>query len=94
MPTKWVEPKGKVDISELTSTDLGLINQILGEGEVSIVCGSNIQAQESVLAGVWRVLTHDDNGVLIRDEIEIADYPACVEQAVFADARDKRWRCG
>ncbi len=80
--------KGKVDISELTSTDLGLINQILGEGEVSIVCGSNIQAQESVLAGVWRVLTHDDNGALIRDEIEIADYPACVEQAVFAEAQD------
>nr|WP_321442676.1 hydrogenase expression/formation C-terminal domain-containing protein [uncultured Cohaesibacter sp.] len=78
-----------IDISDLTALDLGLVNQLLGEGEVSVVCGSSIQAQESVLAGVWRVLTYDVDGSLIGDRIEVADYPDCLRHETFAGARDR-----
>lgn len=75
-----------LEISELAKEDLGLVNQILGEGEVSIVCGSKVQAQESVLAGVWRVLHFSDDGNLSRDTIEVADYPVAVRERVFKEA--------
>lgn len=74
------------ELDDLDKADLGLVNQILGEGEVSIVCGSKIQAQESVLAGVWRVLHFSAEGDLLRDTIEVADYPDAVEINVFANS--------
>ncbi|MCB1483655.1 MAG: hydrogenase expression/formation protein, partial [Hyphomicrobiaceae bacterium] len=41
-------PADIVDLSGLTAENLELINQVLGEGEVSVVAGTTIQAQEAV----------------------------------------------
>ena len=76
----------RIELSHLDKTNLGLVNQVMGEGEVAIIAGSNIQAQESVLAGVWRVHHLSDNGLLVRDAIEIANYPSAVRSFVFKDA--------
>lgn len=74
-----------LELGDLAPKDLGLVNQILGEGEVSMVSGPNIQVQESVFAGVWRVL-HFDEGKVVRDTIQIADWPHSVRDQVFTFA--------
>jgi len=82
-------PAMVIELGDLAEADLGLVNQILGEGEVSIVCGADVQAQESVLAGVWRVLYFGDDGQLLRDTIEIVDYPGAVRDRVFKSANER-----
>ena len=54
-----------------------LVNQILGEGEVSITCDGVLKAkvQESVLAGVWRTLYFDDDERVAMDLLEVAAVP-------------------
>ncbi len=83
---KVEEPPLEFDLGELDAKNLGLINQILGEGEVSIVAGANVQAQESVLAGLWRVHHISDDGKLVRDLIEIAAYPGSAQTITFSTA--------
>lgn len=73
-----------LDLSELDNANLNLINQVLGEGEVSIRIQDehDIRIQESVLAGVWRVQQRDSAGQLQTDLIEVAPIPArVVEQS-------------
>ncbi len=77
-----------IDLSDLPAADLGLVNQILGEGEVSMVCGSAIQVQESVFAGLWRVLHCTGAGGLARDTVEIGAWPEAVAARVFDGAAD------
>lgn len=62
------------------------IDEILGEGEVSIVVSadSQLRIQESVLAGVWRVQYLTQQGQLQRDTIEVADIPASIRNLTFA----------
>jgi hydrogenase-1 operon protein HyaF len=66
-----------------------LLNQILGEGEVSIriagragdANGPNcLEAQESIYAGVWRVLKRDDDSGAVRDAIEVGFAPATLAE--------------
>jgi len=78
-----------LELGDLAPEDLGLINQILGEGEVSMVAGPTIQVQEAVFAGVWRVLLFDDQGDVARDTIEVAAWPDAVRDQVFALARSE-----
>jgi hydrogenase-1 operon protein HyaF len=75
------------DISEMDYPNRDLINQILNEGEVSVVYegNSSIHIQESVLTGVWRVRTCDDSGRAISDVIEVADIPSIVRNEAFAN---------
>lgn len=68
----------RFDLTALDGANRAFIDQILGEGEVSVVAGATIQAQESVLAGVWRVHEVDGTGRLASDLIEIGDFPASV----------------
>jgi len=82
-------PAAVLDLGDLAPEDLGLINQILGEGEVSMVAGPTIQVQEAVFAGVWRVLHFDDQGDVARDTIEVAAWPDAVRDQVFALARSE-----
>ncbi len=79
------EPAAVLDLGDLDQKNLGLVNQVLGEGEVSLVSGPDIQVQEAVFAGVWRVL-HFDDGKVVRDTIEVADWPHSVADRVFARA--------
>jgi len=74
-----------LDLGDLSPENLGLVNQILGEGEVSLVSGSDLQVQEAVFAGVWRVL-HFDDGKVTNDTIEVGDWPHSVADRVFAIA--------
>ena len=83
------EPARIVDTTGLKELDLGLINQLLGEGEVSLVSGARIQAQESYFAGVWRVLHFGDEGKLQKDTIEVASWPGAVASRVFEGAQER-----
>ncbi len=65
------------NLNELDEENRELVNQILGEGEVSITCDAalNAKVQESVLAGVWRTLYFDADGAVAMDLLEVAAVP-------------------
>jgi len=65
------------NLNQLDEENRELVNQILGEGEVSITCKGTLQAkvQESVLAGVWRTLYFDDDERVAMDLLEVAPVP-------------------
>lgn len=77
-----------VDISHLSPGDMGFVDQMLGEGEVSVVSGADFQAQESVLAGVWRVRETMADGTGRRDRVDIGAFPQGVVERAFARASD------
>lgn len=75
-----------IDMNGLDDQNQALVNQVLGEGEVSALGGGGaIQAQESVLAGVWRVRTGNEQGEVINDIVEIADFPTTVLDHTFSN---------
>jgi len=65
------------DISPLDAANRELVNQILGEGEVSLKYTDTVKVsmQESVLAGIWRTFYLDEAGCIVRDLIEVCDAP-------------------
>ncbi|MCU7960898.1 MAG: hydrogenase expression/formation protein [gamma proteobacterium symbiont of Bathyaustriella thionipta] len=66
------------DISALDAANRELVNQILGEGEVSLRYADDdiqVRMQESVLAGLWRTFYLDDQQQILRDIIEVGDVP-------------------
>ncbi len=77
------------DISALDAENRELVNQILGEGEVSIQCSGAFSAriQESVLAGVWRILYVYDQNRPQRDLMEVSDIPVLARLTRKSDAR-------
>lgn len=79
-----------VDVSHLSPEEQGLVNQVLGEGEVSIKLGgsSAVRIQESVLTGVWRVRRYGADGLCVQDTIEVCDIPAAVAASAEAAAKD------
>lgn len=85
----------QVSLLGLGAEDLALVNQVLGEGEVSArvtehpdsligQAGKELRIQESVFAGVWRVMVLVD-GVLVDDAVEVGRIPAALEAAARAD---------
>lgn len=78
-------------LDDLPPADLALVNQALGEGEVSARVlpepglGS-AQVQESVFAGVWRVVEQTSDG-LVRDSIEVGAVPQLLKRAAREDGR-------
>jgi hydrogenase-1 operon protein HyaF len=88
-----------VDLSGLPVADLKLINQVLGEGEVSAVVqgsgdsGYTLRVQESVFAGVWRVVA-SVNGVVTSDTIELGAIPQALKTAALEDVSTvvPRWQ--
>ncbi len=79
--------KGVIDITALDEANRSFVDQVLGEGEVSSVGGATHQAQESVLAGVWRVRVSDEQGKVIADLIEVGEFPQTLLRVAFKDAR-------
>ncbi len=65
------------DLTHLDAKNRSLVNQVLGEGEVSVRYNDVIRArmQESVLAGVWRTFYLNDDDKPIRDLVEVSDVP-------------------
>ncbi len=80
-----------IDLSGLDERNRQLIDQLLGEGEVSVQYNGDLQAliQESLLAGVWRVQYLDHSGQVIRDSIEVADIPSLVSRLTFEGAAER-----
>ena len=86
-----VAPKratARVMLSGLQAEDVTLINQVLGEGEVSAQVlvdegTPTLQIQESVFAGVWRVMgTHQDGA--LHDYIEVGAVPEVLRETAQA----------
>jgi hydrogenase-1 operon protein HyaF len=71
------------NLSALDQQSRELVNQILGEGEVSVTFtdGTTARTQESVLAGVWRTLLFDDGDRVACDLLEVADAPLSIRAA-------------
>ena len=65
------------NLNQLDAANREVINQILGEGEVSINYRGEVSArtQEAVLAGVWRTLYTDPDGRTTLDMLEVAAVP-------------------
>ncbi len=81
------ERPAPIALDHLGEADRALVNQVLGEGEVAaqVTGAAGLQAQESVFAGVWRVL-HLQEGRVVRDTIEVGPVPQAVAEAARADA--------
>lgn len=77
-----------IDITHLDAADRSFVDQVLGEGEVSIVAGATHQAQESVLAGVWRIHIVDGEGRIVSDLIEVGRFPRAILEIASVGARD------
>jgi hydrogenase-1 operon protein HyaF len=78
-----------IDLAPLSDADRALLNQVLGEGEVAVhvrpdADGRGVQAQESVFAGLWRVL-HLRHGAVVADTLEVGAVPQAVHEAVAHD---------
>lgn len=84
------EPARAIPVAGLNVDNLAFIDQLLGEGEVSVQCLDPLRAQiqESVLAGVWRVRYLDEKDQLLRDTIEVGDVPGVVRELTFRAARE------
>jgi hydrogenase-1 operon protein HyaF len=90
-----------IPLGGLPANELALVNQVLGEGEVSAQVlarpetrsfgadAVRVRVQESVFAGVWRVLAIDDDGAL-HDHIEVGAIPGALIEAARDDARAPR----
>jgi hydrogenase-1 operon protein HyaF len=78
-----------IDIDHLDEPNKQLIDQVLGEGEVSMVYQSpetQARIQESVMAGLWRVRYYDESGVETADTVEMAYVPRLSQRHVFKQA--------
>ena len=76
-------PNRSFDAAVLGGTDRVLVDQILGEGEVSVIVSgaTETRAQESVFTGVWRVRTLAPDGSVASDRIEVGPVPSIVLEA-------------
>ncbi len=95
------EAVAPIPLGGLPAGELALVNQVLGEGEVSAQVlarpetrsfgadAVRVRVQESVFAGVWRVLAIDDDGAL-HDHIEVGAIPAALVEAAHEDAQAPR----
>ncbi len=79
-----------VDLMGSDVATLDVINQMLGEGEVSIKLEGSRRAliQESVFAGLWRVCELDAGDRLIGDWLEASAIPRIVIDTAHAAARE------
>lgn len=76
--------------ADLDNNELAFINEILGDGEVSIIQKgeeSQTQIQESVLTGVWRVQSFNQRGEVQNDFIEVGEIPRLIREQTFIDAK-------
>lgn len=79
----------RITLAGLTTPDLHLINQVLGEGEVSAQVLAEhgtpeLQIQESVFAGIWRVIASQADGT-VNDWIEVGAVPEVLRQTAALD---------
>ena len=83
------ESVAPVDLSGLSAADREIVNQALGEGEVGAQVADGqgsalVQVQESVFAGVWRVIERLPDGGL-QDRIEVGAIPEVLKTCARQD---------
>jgi len=79
-----------LDLTGVSPSTLEIVNQMLGEGEVSIQVGGvrRFRIQESVFTGLWRVCALDGNGQLAEDWLEAGMLPEFVTAVAKDSGRD------
>ncbi len=79
----------RFDLRGVEPRVLGVTNEMLGDGEVSIqVNGTRqVRIQESVFTGLWRAVELDGDGSLVNDWIEAGPLPDIVIEAARNGAR-------
>jgi hydrogenase-1 operon protein HyaF len=79
----------RIDLRGIAPRVLGVANEMLGDGEVSIqVNGARrLRIQESVFTGLWRAVEVDGNDGLVDDWIEAGPLPEIVIEAARNGAR-------
>lgn len=81
---------GHLDLSAAQPAEKRLLNQILGEGEVSILFdtgnGGHIEIQETSLPGVWWHRTLDALKTCVDESVEVAGIPDLIRNTTFANA--------
>jgi hydrogenase-1 operon protein HyaF len=73
-----------LELASLGPADRALIDQLLGEGEVSAQvseAGGVLAIQESVFAGVWRLRGMGADGEPFANRVEVGDSPATLVQS-------------
>ena len=81
-----------ISLQGLSAEDQALVNQVLGEGEVSarvtpqtgLPLGGSVLVQESVFAGLWRVIETGADGRVI-DTLEAGGVPRVLRRAAQED---------
>lgn len=86
---------GMVPLGALTPRDFHIVNQVLGEGEASAIVqlGAGqleVRVQESVFAGVWRLMTwrrgeEGQEDSLVDDAIEVGPVPSLFSAIAVED---------
>jgi len=84
------------DLTGLDSINRRFIDEVLGEGEVSIICAGEpkLRIQESVLAGVWRLQQVNARQKIVTDTLEVGIIPEQLLQSAFTGAAsqiDTHW---
>jgi hydrogenase-1 operon protein HyaF len=85
----------RVSLAGLGSEDLTLVNQVMGEGEVSAKVapaqpgGPELSVQESVFAGIWRVVVSRGD-TLVEDYMEVGAVPSVLREAALEDVAARR----
>jgi hydrogenase-1 operon protein HyaF len=87
---------GPIDLIALDQPNRQFIDELLGEGEVSLICSGeqDIRFQESVLAGVWRLQQLDGRQRIVADKVEVGILPRHAVQSAFNGAAgqiDTHW---
>jgi len=84
-------PRPVIDLTDLDDANRQLVDQVLGEGEVSAVYNGAFSAriQESVLAGVWRLAYLGESGEVVRDTIEVGSIPTLISANAFKQAQSR-----
>lgn len=81
-------PAAGIDLTGLDALNRRFIDEILGEGEVSMICRGEPEAriQESVLAGVWRLQQIDRQQCIVSDVLEVSIFPQFILASAFSEA--------
>jgi len=85
-----LDPYGpRAELTGIAADVLEIVNQVLGEGEVSIQITDSTphRIQESVFTGLWRCCELDAGGALVSDSFEAAPVPRIALAAARAAAR-------
>lgn len=82
----WIPGAGTVafDLDGLNGPDLEVLDQVLGQGEVSARIDTpdgTTRIQESVFAGIWRLRRFDLRGVCVSDHLDVGGLPGAVIRA-------------